>query len=83
MEGSEMLTLLAQYAPHHYGFLGIDGFVGIFIGLIIFLIVAAILWKIATLVMAQVGVPASWVQIISLLFLFVILLVFLHLFGLY
>jgi hypothetical protein len=35
------------------------------------------------LVMAQVGVPASWVQIISLLFLFVILLVFLHLFGLY
>jgi hypothetical protein len=78
-----MLTLLAQYAPHHYGFFGIEGLVGIFIGLIVFIIVAAIMWKICTLLMAQVGVPASWVQILSLLFLLLILLVFLHFFGLY
>jgi hypothetical protein len=80
-----MLALLAQVyrtAPH-YGFFGIEGVFGILIGLVIFLIVAAVIWKICALLMANFGVAPVWIQIIQLVFTLIILLAFLHFFGLY
>jgi hypothetical protein len=78
-----MLNLLAQVVGHHYGFLGIEGIFGVLVGLIIFLFIAVILYKICLLLLAELGMPAAWINILTLLFLLVILIVFLHFFGLY
>lgn len=76
------MLILAQ-TLHRYGFLGIDGLVGIFIGLIIFVVIVAILFKIFNLLLAAVGVPGPWVTILYWVAVLIIFLAFLHFFGLY
>jgi hypothetical protein len=68
---------------HHYGFLGIDGLIGIFVGLFIFIVIAAILFKIFRLVMSGLGVPAPWPEVLYWFAVLIIFLTFLHFFGLY
>ena len=80
-----MLLAFAQQVilNHHYGFLGIDGLIGILIGLVIFVVIVAILFKIFDLLLAAVGVPAPWAQILYWVCVLIIFLAFLHFFGLY
>jgi hypothetical protein len=68
---------------HHYGFLGIGGLIGIFIGLFIFIVIAALLFKIFRLVLSGLGVPAPWPEVLYWLAVLLIFLMFLHFFGLY
>jgi hypothetical protein len=77
---------LAQFVvqhTHHYGFLGIDGLIGIFIGLFIFVVIVAILFKIFRLVMSGLGIPAPWPDVLYWFAVLIIFLCFLHFFGLY
>jgi hypothetical protein len=76
------MLLLAQQL-HHYGFLGIDGLVGVFLGLLIFAVIVAILFKLFRLVMVALGVPAPWSEILYWVAVLLIFLMFLHFFGLY
>lgn len=76
------MLILAQ-TIHRYGFLGIDGLVGLLIGLLVFVVVVAILFKIFNLVMAALEVPAPWGQILYWVVVLIIFLAFLHFFGLY
>lgn len=79
-----MLATMLQLGTRHYGFLGIDGFIGIVIGLVVFSLLAFIvyqllnalmgLWPAATEPMKNV---VRWL-VILLMFLF-----FLHFLGLY
>jgi hypothetical protein len=81
-----MLSLLAQFnagVGHHYGFFGIEGVFGILIGLVIFVCIAGILWKIASLIMAKFGVDSTTAQIVYWVFMLFIFLGLLHIFGLY
>jgi hypothetical protein len=76
--------LLAQLLQHtHYGFLGINGLVGLFIGLFILVVICVILFKIFRLLMTGLGVPSPWAEILYWLVVLLIFLVFLHFFGLY
>jgi hypothetical protein len=82
-----MLALLAQLHPgrYHsgYGFFSIDGPIGLFVALVVFLCIAFVLWRIAAIVMRKFGVDADIVQIVYLLFLVCVLAEFLHIVGLY
>lgn len=71
--------LLAQL--HHYGFFGIDGLIGLIVGLLVFVVLAAILWHLFKAVMAAVGVPAPWNEVIYWLVVLLIFLMFCHFFG--
>jgi len=77
------MFMLAQLATHHYGFLGIDGLIGLFIGLFILVVVCVILFKIFRLLMVALGVPDPWSGILYWLAVLIIFLIFLHFFGLY
>jgi divalent metal cation (Fe/Co/Zn/Cd) transporter len=79
------MLLLAQQVilNHHYGFLGINGLIGILIGLVIFVVIVTILFKIFNLLLAAVGVPAPWSAILYWVCVLIIFLAFLHFFGLY
>ena len=74
---------LQTLGVHRYGFLGIDGLFGIFIGLICLIVLIAICWKILSLLLPALGVGAPWVQIIYWLFVLCVVVAFMHLFGLY
>lgn len=67
----------------HYGFLGIEGLVGILIGLVIFTVIVVILFKIFNLLLAALGVPPPWATILYWICVLIIFLAFLHFFGLY
>jgi divalent metal cation (Fe/Co/Zn/Cd) transporter len=69
--------------PHQYGFLGINGLVGLFIGLFILVVICVILFKIFRLLMVALGVPAPWSEILYWFAVLIIFLIFLHFFGLY
>jgi hypothetical protein len=66
-----------------YGFMGIDGIFGIFIGLICLIVVCGLGYKITMAVSAKMGADAGWQQILSLILILLIFLCFLHFFGLY
>ena len=76
------MLLLAQLT-HHYGFLGINGLVGLFLGLFILVVICVILFKIFKLLMVALGVPGPWDQILYWIAVLIIFLIFLHFFGLY
>jgi len=79
------MLLLAQQVVlnHHYGFAGIEGLVGLFLGLFILVVICVILFKIFRLLMAALGVPAPWSEILYWVAVLIIFLIFLHFFGLY
>ncbi len=92
MEGTKMnpmnpLTLLSQVVGSvrlghdHYGFFGINGLFGILIGIIIFIVVAVILWKIMEIVLPKLGVDGGWMQVIKLLIILFLFLAFMHFVG--
>jgi hypothetical protein len=66
-----------------YGFLGIDGFAGIIIGVIILIFLCLILFKLTFLVAAKLGADALTQQIIYWFLILLVFGLFLHLFGLY
>ena len=68
---------------HHYGFLGIDGLVGLFLGLFILVVICVILFKIFRLLMVALGVPSPWSEILYWIAVLIIFLIFLHFFGIY
>lgn len=82
-----MLAILMALQPYvhqyHYGFLGIDGFVGIIIGVIILIAVVGVLWKLVSAVATKFGADGNTIQIIYWSFVLLVLLLFLHFFGLY
>ena len=83
-----MKSMLASLAlqtlgVHRYGFLGIDGLFGVFIGLICLIVLVAICWKILTLVLPKLGVDATWVQVIYWVFVLCLVIAFAHFFGFY
>lgn len=75
-----MLTLLAQAHVH---FFGLSGLIGFLIGLIVFILVGVILWKIFTLLLAMVPVGESWKTIILLILALIFVLVFLQTVGIW
>jgi divalent metal cation (Fe/Co/Zn/Cd) transporter len=77
-----MIATLMQY-PHRYGFLGIEGFVGLIIGLIIFICIVGASYKLIVAVATKFQADANTIQIIYWAFVILVLLLFLHLFGLY
>jgi hypothetical protein len=78
-----MLNLLAQVYAHHYGFFGIEGILGILIGLVIFVCIMGIVWKIASLVMTKFGADSTTIQIVYWVFMLFLFIGLLHVFGLY
>ena len=72
-----------QVGLHHYGFFGIEGLAGIIIGIIIFIVVVAILWRIMEIMLPKLGLDAGWFQVIKLLLILLLFIVFLHFVGLY
>jgi hypothetical protein len=70
-------------AGGRYGFLGIQGFAGIIVGVIILIFLCLILFKLTGLVAAKLGADAVTQQIIFWLLVLLVFVLFLHLFGLY
>jgi hypothetical protein len=66
-----------------YGFFGIEGFFGLLVGLIVFIVLVSILFKIVGLLLPKLGVDPTWTQIIYWCMVAVVFLAFLHFFGLY
>jgi hypothetical protein len=77
-----MLSLML-FQRLHYGFLGIEGLVGIVIGAVILLFICLILYKIVFLIAAKLGADATTQAIVYWCFVLVVFILFLHLFGLY
>lgn len=77
------LAMQVGLGGSHYGFFGIPGVFGIFIGIIALIIVAAIFWKILSLLLPAVGVGQPWVEIIYWCFVLCLVIAFAHLFGFY
>lgn len=72
-----MLTL----AQAHVHFFGLSGLIGFLIGLIVFILVGVILWKIFTLLLAMVPIDGNWKTIIFLILALIFVLVFLQTTG--
>jgi hypothetical protein len=78
-----LLQVRGSVGINRYGFAGIGGLIGIFVGLIIFIVVVVILYRIFKLLLPFLGLPDPVNQAI---YWFVVLLIFLgllHFFGLY
>lgn len=76
-------TMFQVYHSVRYGFLGIDGFAGIIVGVIILIFLCLILFKLTMLVTQKLGADAVTQQIVYWLVVLLIFCLFLHLFGLY
>lgn len=77
------LMIGVQRSIGRYGFFGIDGFAGVIIGVIILIVLCVILFKIWGLLAPKLGLDAGWQQIIYWLLVLLVVVSFLHLFGLY
>ena len=78
-----MLMLLQPYI-HHYGFLGIDGLVGVIIGIVVFVILAAIIYQVLNAALAIFpGITEPMKNLIRWLIILLVFVLFLHFFGLY
>jgi hypothetical protein len=77
-----MLNMFQRLSTH-YGFLGMEGFVGIIVGVIILIVLCVILFKIFALLAPKLGLDASWQAIIYWLLVLLVFVLFLHLFGLF
>jgi len=75
--------MLATFAQLHVGFAGVHGLIGFLIGLIVFIIVAVVLWKIFEILLAKFPIDPSWKTIIYLLAALIMLLVFLQVVGIW
>lgn len=78
-----LLAALLQYTTRHYGFFGIEGLGGIIVGLIVLIVLGLLLWRIMEIVVKKVVSDTDWQQVIKLLVMVLLVLLFLHLFGLY
>lgn len=78
-----ILQILGGARTSHVGFGGIDGFVGVVIGLLIMIAIVAVCYKLIIAVATKLGADAQTATIIYWAFVLLVLLLFLHFFGLY
>lgn len=78
-----MLSLFLLAPLTRYGFLGIEGFAGIIVGIIVLIFLCLILFKLTFLIAAKLGADATTQQIIYWFLVLLVFFLFLHLFGLY
>jgi len=79
-----MLALILQTLGHgRYGFFGMEGVVGLIVGIIVLIFICVVLFKLVPLIAGKLGADASTQQIIYWLCVLLVLVLFLHFFGLY
>jgi hypothetical protein len=67
----------------HFGFGGLEGVLGIIVGVIVMILICVVLFKLVPLIAAKCGADETTQQIIYWLLVLCVLLIFLHFFGLY
>jgi divalent metal cation (Fe/Co/Zn/Cd) transporter len=77
------LAALQLVVGNQYGFFGLRGLFGLFVGLCVLIVFVGIMWKIMTILLKKYVQDADWQQIIRLVLTLFIIVVFLHFFGLY
>ena len=78
-----MLSALALFGQMRVAFMGLHGLVGFLIGLIVFIVIAVVLWKILAIVLPKLGLGADWVTVIMLLVGLILFLIFLQVIGIW
>ena len=78
-----MLSVLALFGQMHVSFMGLHGLIGFLVGLIVFIVVGVILWKILAIVLPKLGLGADWVTVIMLLVGLILFLFFLQVVGIW
>jgi hypothetical protein len=73
------VLLLAQ----HIGFFGLHGLIGFLVGLIVFIIIGVILWRILVLLLSKVPIDGTWQTIILLILALIFVLIFLQTVGIW
>jgi len=65
------------------GFLGMRGPVGFLIGLLVFIVVAVIAWRILKILLPKTGLEVGWQQVITLLVWLGLFFLFLNMVGIW
>jgi hypothetical protein len=77
-----LATMLQVVGGHHIGFFGVNGILGLLLGLVFLIVVCALLFKIFMLLLPKLGVSADWVNILYWVFVLIIFIaVFTAVFG--
>lgn len=78
-----MTSVLAMLGQARIAFMGAHGLVGFLVALIVFIIIAVILWKVAAIVLPKLGLGGDWVTVIMLLLGLILFLIFLDVVGIW
>lgn len=65
------------------GFVGLHGLIGFLVGLVVFIIIGLIVWKIAMILLKKAQLDADWTMVIVLILELIVFLIFLDLVGIW